>query len=188
VCLNNIPTNNIPLSLTLSKEVFIVYLTSYINEESIMSQQEIVADTNSCRTIKWQQHLPISALARVPNGITIKLEVARTLREQTIGLMNRPSMPDYRGMLFELIIPQPTGFWMRNCIVPLDMIFVNQSVIQYIVNSAPPCQTGYCPNYGPSPDILIDRVIELRADRAKELGLKVGDKIDIRLNHFAISE
>jgi uncharacterized protein len=148
-----------------------------------MLQQEVVANTNGRRTRKWQQQLPISALATVPNGMTIELEVAKTLRQQIIGLMNRPSLPDNRGMLFDLIIPQPTGFWMRDCIVPLDMIFINQCVVQYIVESAPPCQAQHCPNYGPSPDILIDCVIELRAGRSTELGLKVGDKIDIQLLH-----
>jgi hypothetical protein len=50
-------------------------------------------------------------------------------------------------------------------------------VVQYIQTSAPPCDIEPCPTYGPN--VLIDQVIELRSERAKELGLKKGDQIKI---------
>lgn len=124
------------------------------------------------------QKLPISAIAVVPNGTNIELEVAKTPKQQEMGLMYRPALPDNQGMLFEFPSPQPTRFWMKNCIVPLDMVFIREGVVEYIAASAPPCDKEPCPTYGPNQ--LIDRVIELRAGRAAELGLKVGDKIAIR--------
>ncbi|AFY56793.1 hypothetical protein Riv7116_4369 [Rivularia sp. PCC 7116] len=123
------------------------------------------------------QELPISAVATIPNGTKIQLEVARTPQQQAMGLMYRQALPDNRGMLFEFNSPQPVSFWMKNVPVPLDMLFLHKGIVQYIANSAPPCTKAPCPTYGPR--TLIDQVIELRSGRAAELGLKKGDKVII---------
>lgn len=123
------------------------------------------------------QTLPISAKATVPNGTTIELEVALTPEQQAKGLMNRPVLPDNRGMLFKFSSAQPVRFWMKNVPVPLDMVFLQNGVVQYI-QTAPPCSSDPCPTYGP--DVLIDTVIELRAGRAGELKLKPGDDVKIK--------
>jgi len=126
------------------------------------------------------QSLPVSAKAIVPNGAEIQLEVARTPQEQALGLMYRPALPDNRGMLFVFPSPQPVSFWMKDVPVPLDMVFLNHGVVEYIQAFAPPCpaQVGQpCPNYGPGTPI--DQVIELRGGRAQELGLQLGDKVQV---------
>jgi uncharacterized membrane protein (UPF0127 family) len=123
------------------------------------------------------QQLPISGRAIVPNGTTLLLEVALTEQQQEMGLMYRPALPDNRGMLFQFPSPQPISFWMKNTYVPLDMIFMRKGVVQYIAASVPPCTNDPCPSYGPRQPI--DQVIELRAGRAAELGLKTGDQITI---------
>ncbi len=124
------------------------------------------------------QQLPITAVAVLPSGAKIDLEVAKTPEQQQMGLMYRLALPDNRGMLFEFSDPQPVSFWMKNVPVKLDMVFINNGLVEYITASAPPCVKEPCPTYGPNK--LIDRVIELRAGRAAELKLKVGDRIDIR--------
>ncbi|MGJ5629696.1 DUF192 domain-containing protein [Nostoc sp. CALU 1950] len=123
------------------------------------------------------QTLPISAKAIVPNGTTIKLEVAQTPEQQAMGLMYRPALPDDRGMLFGFPSAQPVSFWMKNVPVPLDMVFLQNGVVKYIQASAPPCASQPCPTYGPNTPI--DKVIELRSGRAAELNLKVGDTVKI---------
>ncbi|QMS90587.1 DUF192 domain-containing protein [Nostoc edaphicum CCNP1411] len=123
------------------------------------------------------QTLPISAKAIVPNGTTIKLEVAQTPEQQAMGLMYRPALPDDRGMLFGFPSAQPVSFWMKNVPVPLDMVFLQNGVVKYIQASAPPCTSQPCPTYGPNTPI--DKVIELRSGRAAELNLKVGDTVKI---------
>jgi uncharacterized protein len=125
------------------------------------------------------QTLPISAKAIVPNGTTIKLEVAKTPQQQQMGLMYRPALPDDRGMLFGFRSPQPVSFWMKNVPVALDMVFLQNGVVKYIQAAAPPCVNEPCPTYGPNTPI--DKVIELRSGRAAELNLKVGDIIKIDL-------
>ncbi|AFZ03870.1 DUF192 domain-containing protein [Calothrix sp. PCC 6303] len=131
--------------------------------------------TVSSPAIKGQQ-LPITAVAILPKGDKIQLEVAKTTPQQAMGLMYRPALPDNRGMLFPFNPPQAVSFWMKNVPVALDMVFVRDGVVQYIQASAAPCPKEPCPNYGPG-NKLIDQVIELRSGRAAELGLKVGDRI-----------
>lgn len=53
-----------------------------------------------------------------------QVEVARTPEEQAQGLMFRTSLPDDGGMLFPFEKPRIASFWMKNTLIPLDMIFV----------------------------------------------------------------
>jgi uncharacterized protein len=122
------------------------------------------------------QVLPISAKAKIADR-AIELEVAKTPEQQAMGLMYRTSLPDNRGMLFEFKPARWVNFWMKNCKISLDMIFVRDGVVKAIQASAPPCTADPCPTYGPNTPV--DRVIELRGGRAAELGLKVGDRIQI---------
>ncbi|MBU7581965.1 MAG: DUF192 domain-containing protein [Nostoc sp. TH1S01] len=146
---------------------------------------QTTANTSIPVPIAKGQTLPISAQAVVPNGTTIELEVAVTPEEQAKGLMNRPALPNNRGMLFKFPSAQPVQFWMKNVPVPLDMVFLQNGVVKYIQPSAPPCPNEPCATYGPN--IPIDTVIELRAGRAKELQLKVGDSVKIQfLNHSSL--
>jgi hypothetical protein len=123
------------------------------------------------------QLLPVTAEVRIGNQV-IGLEVAATPSQQQLGLMYRSELAADRGMLFPFVTPQPTRFWMRNVVIPLDMVFLRAGVVQAIFANVPPCTTAVCPTYGP--DGLIDQVIELRGGRAAELGLNVGDRVAVQ--------
>jgi len=124
------------------------------------------------------QELPISAVT-ILGGEEIFLEVAATPQQQSLGLMYRDPLPDDRGMVFPMAFPRRVSFWMKNVPVPLDMVFIYEGTIQAIASEVPPCTADPCPTYGPE-DQLIDHVIELRAGRAAELGLAVGDPVEIQ--------
>uniref|UniRef100_UPI00286B9D04 DUF192 domain-containing protein n=2 Tax=unclassified Chamaesiphon TaxID=2620921 RepID=UPI00286B9D04 len=109
----------------------------------------------------------------------ILLEVARTVEEQSTGLMYRTQLAANRGMLFVFSPPRPVSFWMKNTLIPLDMVFLSNGVVKYISAKVPPCKTVSCPGYGPDSQIPIDNVIELPSGRAAELRLKVGDRLKI---------
>ena len=126
---------------------------------------------------KKGQILEVTAQAII-SGQTINLEVAKTPQEQAMGLMYRSFLPDDRGMLFSFDPARQTNFWMKNCQISLDMIFIRSGIVKAIVENVPPCVTDPCPTYGPN--LLIDQVIELRGGRAAELDLKVGDQIVIK--------
>lgn len=54
------------------------------------------------------------------------VELAVTEQQQEVGLMHRTSVPPDTGMLFPYQNPQPLAYWMKNTLVPLDMIFIRQ--------------------------------------------------------------
>lgn len=124
------------------------------------------------------QYLPIGAEVTV-QGQRLALEVAKTPAQQALGLMFRPRLADNRGMIFPFSPARPVSFWMFNTPEPLDMIFLYQGEIRAIASQVPPCRTMPCPSYGPSL-VPIDAVIELRAGRSQELGLKKGDRLNVR--------
>jgi len=123
------------------------------------------------------QFLPISAQANIKDHL-INLEVTKTIPEQSMGLMYRTSLPDDRGMLFSFKPAKPVRFWMKNCLMSLDMIFLHNGVVQKIEENVPPCKTQPCPTYGP--DVPVDQVIEVRGGLAAKLGVKVGDRVSIQ--------
>lgn len=147
-------------------------LPTMATQTSVISQAQ---HTNSGQT------LPISAYAIIA-GRKIELEVAKTQQQQAMGLMYRTRLADNRGMLFTFASPQPIRFWMKNTLIPLDMIFLRQGKVQAIAAAVPPCKTQTCPTYGSDSDI--DQVIELRGGLAKEIGLKVGEQVEIKFLDF----
>ncbi|NJO47666.1 MAG: DUF192 domain-containing protein [Oscillatoriales cyanobacterium RM2_1_1] len=122
------------------------------------------------------QILPIQATARL-NRQVIQLEVAGTPEQQALGLMFRTSLADDRGMLFPFDPPRIVGFWMKNCKIALDMIFLREGIVRGIQVSAPPCIAEPCPTYGI--DEPIDQVIEVRGGWTQEFDLQVGDQVQI---------
>ncbi|UBF29530.1 DUF192 domain-containing protein [Kovacikia minuta CCNUW1] len=125
------------------------------------------------------QVLPISSQVKIANQV-IQLEVARTPEQQAMGLMYRTELPDDRGMLFPFNPPRPVGFWMKNCNISLDMIFLREGKVLAIASNAPPCKADPCPIYNSNG--VVDQVIELRGGRAAELGVKVGDQLKIYID------
>lgn len=121
-----------------------------------------------------RQELPITAQMKVGEKV-IQLEVAQTPDQQQIGLMNRTELPDDRGMLFPFTPPRPVAFWMKNTLIPLDMIFLRDGKVAHVARNVPPCKAEPCPTYGTP--VAIDQVIELRGGRATELGIQPGDRL-----------
>ena len=107
------------------------------------------------------------------------IEIASTTEEIERGLMYRKSLCQTCGMLFNFPASQKLSFWMKNTLIPLDMVFVSNGVVKYIGAQIQPCPADPCPSYGPEPKVDIDGVIELASGRAAELRLKVGDRLKI---------
>lgn len=122
------------------------------------------------------QVLPITARA-IMGRESIDLEVAQTEEQQALGLMYRQDLPANRGMLFPFQPARFVQFWMKDCLIALDLVFLRDGKIQAISAQVPPCKSNPCPTYGPNTQI--DRVIELKAGRAAQLGLKIGDTVKI---------
>jgi uncharacterized membrane protein (UPF0127 family) len=112
--------------------------------------------------------------ATLPDGTGLTLELALTLEEIAQGLMFRPSLPDDRGMLFLFEIERKPSFWMKNTIIPLDLVFLDGSGrIVDIIADAQPCAAEPCPQY--IPDHPARAVLEIAAGNAARHGLAAGD-------------
>jgi uncharacterized protein len=126
--------------------------------------------------------------ARAPSGLqlaplTIRssngthrftVEVARTPDEQATGLMNRQSLAPDAGMIFPFDQPQILTFWMKNTLIPLDMIFIRAdgTIARIAANTTPqslePVSSGE----------PVAAVLELRGGRSAELGIREGDRVE----------
>lgn len=104
------------------------------------------------------------------------VEIASTPAEQEHGLMDRTSMPADHGMLFVFPDSQPRTFWMKNTLIPLDILFFDASRhLVAIQADAQPCKADPCQLY-PS-DESARYVLELNAGTAAKLGARKGDVI-----------
>ena len=146
------------------------------SEQKTEQTSQTAEENTSVSSSNLGQMLPITAKTEISKEI-IELEVAQTPKQQALGLMFRESLPANRGMLFPFPKPQIARFWMKNVAISLDMIFLYEGEIKAIAANVPPCTADPCPVYGP--DTLIDRVLELRGGRAKELDLKIGERLNI---------
>lgn len=103
-----------------------------------------------------------------------KLEVAETPIDIEIGLMHRTSMPADRGIIFLMgKEPRATSFWMKNTLIPLDMIFIGpRGDIINIHHNAAPESLSSVPSGGP-----VTAVIEINGGLSKELEITPGDRV-----------
>ena len=104
------------------------------------------------------------------------VEVVRTPQEQQQGLMFRQSLAPDGGMLFPYSPPQPIAFWMKNTLIPLDMIFIRPDrTIAGIAENTVPLSLDLVRS--PEPVIA---VLEIAGGRSAELGIKAGDRVEWR--------
>ncbi len=98
------------------------------------------------------------------------VEVARTPREHSQGLMFRRRMAADAGMLFVYDPPRPISMWMRNTYLPLDMIFIApDGRVSHIVERTVPLSEENIPSRG-----TVRAVLELNAGAAARLGIAPG--------------
>lgn len=101
------------------------------------------------------------------------VEVADTPKTREHGLMFRKSLAPDRGMLFDFKTSHPVTFWMKNTLIPLDMIFIGpDGRIVSIARRAEPMSETNIPSGG---DVL--GVLEIRGGRADEIGAARGDRV-----------
>ncbi len=102
-----------------------------------------------------------------------RVELARTAEEQAQGLMFREQMDPDAGMLFLFDPPRRVAFWMKNTLIPLDMIFADTSgrIVAIEANAEPHSLEPR------GPDAVVRAVLEINGGMAKRLGIDVGDRI-----------
>jgi uncharacterized protein len=118
------------------------------------------------------------AEARLPNGKSIALEIADTPDLRGRGYMFRKSVGAGEGMIFVFDEPGPQSMWMKNTLVPLDMLWLDDEFhIVHLAAPVPPCKADPCPPYASMRKARY--VLELQGGAAAREGLKVGDRVPI---------
>lgn len=101
------------------------------------------------------------------------VEVARTPDQQAQGLMYRDRLGPMEGMLFPFPSARPASFWMRNTLIPLDIMFIRTdgTIARIAENTAPLSET---PVVSGEP---VAAVLEVAGGRSAELGIRAGDRV-----------
>lgn len=111
---------------------------------------------------------------RTPKGDRIfMVEIAATPQSRTTGLMHRREMAADAGMLFDFSHSQPVSMWMKDTLIPLDMLFIrSDGSIANIAERRVPGSLTPVESDGP-----VRGVLELNGGTSARLGIRAGDKI-----------
>ena len=108
------------------------------------------------------------------------VEIAKTNEEQGKGLSGRKELSGDSGMLFIFKEPGKHSFWMKDTLIPLDIIWIDEDGrVVFIKENAEPCKEEACDSFAPNKEAKY--VLEINGGKAEEIGLSVGDKIKIKL-------
>lgn len=125
-----------------------------------------------------QRH-PVSGLAVIPLSVTtatgthrFRAEVAATAAEQQKGMMFRTSMAPDEAMIFPSAVPQVRSFWMKNTVIPLDIIYIGPDRRVLNIVRGEPYSLESLPSAGP-----VINVLEIPGGRAAQIGIKPGDAV-----------
>lgn len=114
------------------------------------------------------------------NDFCWQAEVANNRFTIAKGLMFRKSLTENEAMLFVFAQEGIQPFWMKNTLIPLDIIFLGKDKkVLDIVKDAQPCQSQKCPSY--RNQVPAQYVLEIKAGQAEKIGLNTGSALMFEL-------
>jgi len=150
---------------------------------SLLCAVALLAMSSGGATQEEEDRQPLSDFARTtlrietPSGraLSFQVYVARTMREHMQGLMFVQSLPADTGMLFPFDPPRPASMWMKNTLIPLDMLFIREDgTIANSIADAAPQSLDTRNSDGP-----VAFVLELNGGAAARLGIAAGARVHI---------
>jgi uncharacterized membrane protein (UPF0127 family) len=112
-------------------------------------------------------------VATAKREIKFEVELATNDTERARGLMYRKQLGPYEGMLFDFYQEMPVSFWMKNTLIPLDMVFIAaDGTVKHVHANAVPLTIDPVPSRFP-----VRAVLEINGGSAALLGIKPGDKV-----------
>jgi uncharacterized membrane protein (UPF0127 family) len=125
-----------------------------------------------------EKTLPTTTVTISPD-LKIEAELAYTDETRMRGLMFRESLPADSGMLFIFPFVDQHSFWMKNTLIPLDIIWINERKEIVYFATAEPCKADPCGSYAPMQKAKY--VLEVNGGFAKKHNLKVGNRIEFTI-------
>lgn len=114
------------------------------------------------------------------DSAALLVEVARTLPQQALGLMDRPALDPASGMLFVFDEPRSAGFWMWRTRVALDVAFMDEAGVVQRILTLEPCldpDQDACPEHRPG--VEYSSALEANAGWFARQGLSVGAEVRV---------
>lgn len=113
------------------------------------------------------------------NDNSFKVKLCMTENSIKEGMARKRFNEDFNGMLFLMGTSKRQSFWMFDCIIPLDIIFINGNKITSIFHNCPPCKVkSNCKHY----EGFGDKVLEIAGGSCKLLNIKEDDTIEFNFN------
>lgn len=106
------------------------------------------------------------------NNIKLKVKLCLNPNDIRKGMMGKTFDNNFNGMLF-FVGSGEHNFWMKNCIIPLDIIYIQNNTIKKIHHNCEPCLGANCPTFNGSGNI----VLEVPGNFCKENGIIEGDNL-----------
>ena len=108
---------------------------------------------------------------------TVGVRIAETPAQRLHGLMEVPDLPAGIGMWFVYAQEVTRGFWMKNTLVPLDIVYVGADGRVVSIAHAEPCTDQPCPSYPPAGPY--QHVLEVNAGAFERMGAGVGARVHL---------
>ncbi len=122
---------------------------------------------------------PAAVTLRAPRA-DLQLEVAQTAAQRERGLMNRTSLARHTGMIFVFGGDAPVDFWMKDTLVPLDMVFIaGDGTVRRVFANVRVVPASLADESIPRESASAKYVIELPAGEAARDGIAAGVKLDL---------
>jgi uncharacterized membrane protein (UPF0127 family) len=120
---------------------------------------------------------PATTTVHTPKAV-LRLEVARTEQQREHGLMDRRTLPEHTGMIFVFDEDQPVQFWMKDTLVPLDMVFIAANgTVRSVEANVPAVPVNASDDKIPRRNGSAKYVIELPAGEAAKDGIRAGTRL-----------
>ncbi|MDD5096510.1 MAG: DUF192 domain-containing protein [Candidatus ainarchaeum sp.] len=110
--------------------------------------------------------------------IPVHVEIADDFQELEEGLMFRESLPEDEGMLFVFPRPGNYAFWMKDTLVPLDAIYMDENSTVVGIVQMEPCIADPCPAYAPDSEALY--VLEVNKGFSERHGIELGSRMTLK--------
>lgn len=106
------------------------------------------------------------------NNNLFKVKCIKSKQDVEEGMMFKKFDDDFDGLLF-LMPDRQHSFWMKNCIIPLDIIFISNNKVTKIHHNCPPCDKDSCEHYPGSGN----KVLEVLGGTCKNYDIVEGDRV-----------
>ena len=116
------------------------------------------------------------------NLIKINVEIADDNQERIKGLMFREKLDEYEGMLFIFDDEEYQTFWMKNALIPLDVVFIDRKLKIIDIKHAVPCNKNSCDLYQSEHPAAY--VLEVNGNFTTKNRINIGDKIKLKLHNI----